>query len=198
MVRACHTPQQPLKNHSSEHLGVWATPWSAEKRLDGQHQRVDIPGHARTAPKGLLQKRLEEDLCWIVPHDPPDDPIGQGTELTWNELFRRWHPKLGEGPDPSSSTVVWLCNKAFSCYGTRQTLTSPSDRVLCPMNTAQTTFLSKISHCLKVISNSVFRTTLPDILIVDRGLETVCNVWNLCGWSQQDTPRRFMMMYHQS
>ena len=41
----------------------WATPWSAEEMLDGQHQRVDIPTHARTAHKDLLQKRLEEDLC---------------------------------------------------------------------------------------------------------------------------------------
>ena len=30
---------------------------------DGLHQRVDIPARARTAHKGLLQKRLEEDLC---------------------------------------------------------------------------------------------------------------------------------------
>ena len=30
--------------------------------LDGQHQRVDIPAHARTAHKGLLQKRMEEKL----------------------------------------------------------------------------------------------------------------------------------------
>ena len=30
---------------------------------DGQHQRVDIPVHARTAHKGPLLKRLEEDLC---------------------------------------------------------------------------------------------------------------------------------------
>ena len=29
----------------------------------GQHQRVDIPARARTAHEGLLQKRLEEDLC---------------------------------------------------------------------------------------------------------------------------------------
>ena len=43
--------------------GGWATPWSAEEMLDGKHQRVDIPAHARTANKGLLQKRLEEDLC---------------------------------------------------------------------------------------------------------------------------------------
>ena len=63
MVRACHTPRQPLQNHPSGHFGGWATPWSAEEMLDGQHQRVDIPAHARFAHKGLLQKRLEEDLC---------------------------------------------------------------------------------------------------------------------------------------
>ena len=36
---------------------------SAEEMLDGQCQRVDVPASARTAHKGLLQKRLEEDLC---------------------------------------------------------------------------------------------------------------------------------------
>ena len=50
MVWAGHTPQEPLKNHSSGHLGGWATPWSAEEMLDGQHQRVDIPASARTPP----------------------------------------------------------------------------------------------------------------------------------------------------
>ena len=34
-----------------------------KKMLDGQNQRVDIPAHARAAPKGSQQKRLEEDLC---------------------------------------------------------------------------------------------------------------------------------------
>ena len=63
MVRACHTPQQPLQNRSSGHLGGWATPWSAEEMLDGQHQKVDIPAHVRTAHKSLLWKRLEENLC---------------------------------------------------------------------------------------------------------------------------------------
>ena len=52
----------------SGHLGGWSAPWSAEEMLDGQHQRVDVPAHARTAHKGLLQKRLEENLCWIIPH----------------------------------------------------------------------------------------------------------------------------------
>ena len=63
MVLACHTPRQPLQNHSSGHRGEWATPWSVEEMLDGQHQRVDIPAHARTAHRDLLQKGLEGDLC---------------------------------------------------------------------------------------------------------------------------------------
>ena len=45
------------------HLGGWAAPWSVEEMLDGQHQRLDIPARVRMTHKGLLQKRLEEDLC---------------------------------------------------------------------------------------------------------------------------------------
>ena len=67
---ACHTLRQPLQNPPSGHLGGWAMQWLAEELLDGQLQRVDIPTHARTAHKCLLQKRLEEDLCWIDPHVP--------------------------------------------------------------------------------------------------------------------------------
>ena len=64
LIRACHTPRQPLQNHLSGHFGRWTTPWSAEEILNRQrqHQIVDIYAHARTAHKGLLQKRLEEDL----------------------------------------------------------------------------------------------------------------------------------------
>ena len=49
-------------NHPSGYLGGLVTPWLAEEMLDGQYQRVELPAHARTAHKGLLQKRLEEDL----------------------------------------------------------------------------------------------------------------------------------------
>ena len=63
MVRACHTPRQPLQNHHSGHHGGWASPLSAEDMLDRQHKRADTPVHARTAHKNLLQTRLEEDLC---------------------------------------------------------------------------------------------------------------------------------------
>ena len=63
IVRACCTPRQPLQKLPSGHLRGRARPWSAEEMLDGQHQRLDIPAHAVTAHKGLLEKRLEEDLC---------------------------------------------------------------------------------------------------------------------------------------
>ena len=43
VVSSCHMPRQPLQNHPSGHLGGWATPWSAEEMLNGQHQRVSIP-----------------------------------------------------------------------------------------------------------------------------------------------------------
>ena len=66
-LRTCRTPRQPLQHHPSGHLRGWATLWLVEEMLDGQHQRVDVPAHARTAHNGLLQTRLEEDLCRIVP-----------------------------------------------------------------------------------------------------------------------------------
>ena len=59
----CHVPRQPLQNHLS-----LRGPWRvgdivlAEEMLDGHHQRLDIPAHARTAHKGHLQKRLEERI----------------------------------------------------------------------------------------------------------------------------------------
>ena len=87
MVRACHMPRQPLQNHPSGHLGGWAMPWSAEEMLDGQHQRMDIPAQTRPAHKGLLQKRLEEDFCWIVPHVPPTTHSVKG--LNWTAGIRR-------------------------------------------------------------------------------------------------------------
>ena len=87
-----HMPQQPLQNRPSGHLGGWATPWSAEDMLDGQHQRVNITVHARAAHNGLLQKRLEENLCWIVSHFPLTTSSVKG--LNWTgvspDLYTLW------------------------------------------------------------------------------------------------------------
>ena len=51
------------EHRASGHLGGWATPWSAEEVLDGQHDRLDIPAYARAAHVGLQQESLEENLC---------------------------------------------------------------------------------------------------------------------------------------
>ena len=94
MVWACHMPWKPLQNHPSGLLWGWAMPWSAQEMLDGQHQTVDIRSQERTAHKGFLQKRLEEDL--FPPHPPPDDQIDQETELNWNQMtweLRVWFGK---------------------------------------------------------------------------------------------------------
>ena len=73
---SCHTPRQPLRDHPSGHLGGWATPWSTEEMLDGQRQRVDILAHARTAHKGLLQKKTGRGSLPNRPtcHPPPPSP----------------------------------------------------------------------------------------------------------------------------
>ena len=84
IVWACHPPRQPLQNHHSGHFGGRATPWSEEEMMDGQHPRVEIPAHARTAHNGLLEKRLEENLRWIVCHVPPTTRFVKG--LKWTEL----------------------------------------------------------------------------------------------------------------
>ena len=87
MVRTCITPLQTLQNHHSRYLGEcwWVPTLSAKEILHGQHQRVAIPAHARTAHKGLLQKRLEDDLCWIVPRVlPTTQSATDWTELNWS------------------------------------------------------------------------------------------------------------------
>ena len=52
------------------------------------------PCPCQSCSHGPLQKRLEENFCWIVPHVPPNDPISQGAELNWTVplmmLLDRW------------------------------------------------------------------------------------------------------------
>ena len=86
MVRACHTPRQPLQNSPSGHLGGCATPWSAEAMLDEQHQS----GHpcpcqnCWQGPPAEKTGRGNEDLCWIVSHVPLATQTLKG--LNWTEL----------------------------------------------------------------------------------------------------------------
>ena len=60
MVRTCHALQKLPKNLSSGHLGGWATSRSAEKMLNGQQQRVDVPVHVWIAHKSLPQKQKQK------------------------------------------------------------------------------------------------------------------------------------------
>ena len=119
LVQACHTPRQLLQNHPLGHLGGWATPWSAEKMLDGHYQRVDIPAHCTAAHKGLLQKRLEEDLCWIVPRVLPTIRSGKG--LNWTELCAItlvW--KHHNMQDPTRARLLWV-QVLWSIFWTQMT-----------------------------------------------------------------------------
>ena len=51
----------------------WLMPWSAQKMMDRQCQTVDVPVYAGPTHDGLPQKRLEEDLCRIIPHVHSED-----------------------------------------------------------------------------------------------------------------------------
>ena len=80
MFRACHTARQPPQSHPLGHSGRWTTPSSAEEMLDGQHQRVDISAHARTA-QGPPAEMTGRGSLLNHPSCPPDDLIVQETEL---------------------------------------------------------------------------------------------------------------------
>ena len=82
MVRAWHTPWQPLENYSSGHLGGWATPWSPEEMLqDNIKEWTFLP-----MPKLLTIASCRKDGKRFSAESPlctPDDPIGQEIELNW-------------------------------------------------------------------------------------------------------------------
>ena len=67
-----------------------------------------------------------------------------------------------QGSDPIPDTVVRQWNKTNSCYGSRQTLTSASDSVLCLMRISHARFLSDSTHCQLMTSKSFYRTTVSD------------------------------------
>ena len=55
-------------------------------------------------------------------------------------------------PDPPPDTVLRQWDKTHSCYGSRQTLTSPSDCVLCLIKIVLARFLSHATRCAMVTS----------------------------------------------
>ena len=73
VVRACHAPRQPSTPFFRAHWRVSdAVVGRGNCWMDNIKEWTSL-AHARTAHDGLPQERLEEDLCWIVPHVPPDD-----------------------------------------------------------------------------------------------------------------------------
>ena len=58
-------------------------------------------------------------------------------------------------------SVVRQWDKTYSSYGSRQTVASSSDSVLCLMRTAHARFLSDTTHCPMMTSKPVCRTTMP-------------------------------------
>ena len=65
--------------------------------------------HARTAHKDLLQKRLREDLCWIVPHVPPTTQSVKTPELNWAEILSK--SVLREGWSLIRDLFTWTYEK---------------------------------------------------------------------------------------
>ena len=83
-----HTSSSPSSSSLSPYLHSFHLPTSA----------VDIPAHARTAHKGLLQKRTGKGSLLNRPTCPPNDSIGQGPELNW---------PLHPNPPPSRPLLVF-------------------------------------------------------------------------------------------
>ena len=84
MVRDYDTTPQPLQTHSARHLGVLATPWSAEEMLDGQRGH---PGLSWNCSLWLLAEKTGRGSRLIHSSFSPDNPIGRGTELNLIKLM---------------------------------------------------------------------------------------------------------------
>ena len=94
----------------------------------------------------------------------------------WHRMTRRCR---SQGSDPIPDTVVRQWNKTNSCYGSRQTLTSASDSVLCLTRMAHARFLADTTHF------SWWRQSLSvarQCLIVTRDLRSV---YHLVTWWRQ-------------
>ena len=88
----------------------WMAQWSAEERLDGQHQKMDRPTNAMQGPPAEKTGRVS---LLSRPPCPPDDPIDQGTEL--NRTFGIGQCAMGSESDvrPSSGECCSALAREF-------------------------------------------------------------------------------------
>ena len=78
------TPRPPVRNHRSVHLRGWATPCSAEEKLDGQHQRVGFLPKSELLARAFCRKdwkRISAESSVKSSHPSSEEPIGQRTEM---------------------------------------------------------------------------------------------------------------------
>ena len=97
MHRACHTPWQPLQNHPSGHLGGWVTAHAMAGRQNAgwTTSKSGHPCQCQNCSQGPPAEETGRRSLLNHPPCPSDDPVGQGTELNWlqlwNESIFRFH-----------------------------------------------------------------------------------------------------------
>ena len=84
-------------------------------------------------------------------------------------------------PRPQSETVLRQSDKTYSCHGSRQTLTSPSDSALRLMRTAHARSPSETQHTLS--DGDVKVCVVRQCLVMDRG--PLVKMADLAGYKSQ-------------
>ena len=112
--------------------------------------------------RSLARCRTSVNKARLLASTPPASPHTH-THTDTDSTSLPW-PKSGhQRPSSLSDTILRLWNKTYSCYGSRQILTSLSDGVLCLMRIAHVArFLSDTTHRPMMTLKSVCRTTVPD------------------------------------
>ena len=81
MVRARHTPRQPLQNHPSGHLGRVGDAVVGIRNAGRTTLKSGHPCPCKNSSQGPHAEKTGRGSLLNRPSCPPDDPIGQGTEL---------------------------------------------------------------------------------------------------------------------
>ena len=136
MVRAYHTPRQPLQNHPSGQIGGWAMPWSAQEMLDGQYQTADIL--ALTGQKcsqwPAAEKQTGTGSLLNRPRVAPPLPRRPNWSRDWTEPILDVYN-------------MWTRTCADTCRNPRAAFTNP---LVCPSSRsgAQLDQRPPVVHCL--------------------------------------------------